>query len=383
MWPYVIFFVVSIFAIIYCDICKKIRYRKCLFYLLLIYSILLSGLRYRVGLDTLNYMLFYGDIPDLNTLSWEDFSNYSLQPFYLLLCALAKTISPEFYVFQFIHALIVNSIFFGFIKRYTSHPFWGIFLYFYIYYGYFNFEILKESLAISMFLLAFPYFVERKWLKYYLIVVLALMFHLSAVILFFIPLIRDLKFNRNYLLLLLLLGGFFAFVYYFTDFSSLLTFSEVVNEKIDAYQNNMGRFNWLWMATQLFPILILPLLLLWYCKYVNRELDLYENMLCFRIIIGIGAFFFQLVFLRFANYTSPFLLLILTDIIGRITQKCRANTFLVSAFCLLISLVYFLIPLMLPAARGRAYNQWVPYYSIFDPQKDAVRESMWENHFVY
>lgn len=383
MWPYLVFLLLSLFALFCCDICKKTRHRKCLFYLLLAYSILLSGLRYRVGLDTLNYMLFYGDIPDLKSLSWNDLSNFSYQPFYLILCAFAKTISPEFYVFQIIHAFIVNSIFFRFIKRYTKYPFLGIFLYIYMYYGYFNFEILKESLAVSMFLLAFPCFVERKWLKYYSFVVLALMFHMSALILFFMPLIRDFKFDRCFLLLALLFGLLFACIYQFIDFSSLSTFSQVVNEKINSYQNNLERFNLLWMVTQLFPILILPLLLLWYCKYINFKTDLYENVLCLRIIIGIGAFFFQLVFLRFANYTSPFFLLILVDIIGRVFQKCKVNTFLLSSFFLLVSLIYFLIPLMLPAARGKGYNQWMPYYSIFNPQKDATRESMWENHFVY
>nr|WP_297901345.1 EpsG family protein [uncultured Parabacteroides sp.] len=379
MYPYLILFFFALCALF----CDK-RYKKFLFNTLLWYSILLSGLRYRVGLDTLNYMLFYSDIPTWNTFSVDDFYNFSYQPFYLLLCVLAKSISSDFYVLQLIQAILVNCAFFWFAKKYSNYPFLYIFLYLCTYYTYFNFEIMKEGISVAVFLLIFPYYRERKWGKYYIGAFVSLMFHLSASILFLFPLVRNLKFDKKFILYAAMSVVVFSALFRIYEQGNLVIgMSEVASEKISSYQG-LERFNLKWTLFQMFPVAILPLLLLWYTKHMKKkDTEMYEGFLCVRIIMGIGILFFQLIFTRFSNYTTPFLLLLLTECISPVIYKRKVVRLTMSHVWLWVVITYFSILYMLPAARGRTYNQWIPYYSIFNPQRDVVRENMWKNHFVY
>ena len=178
MLLYIILLSLSLFSIGYCEIGGHRKYRKILFYLLFLYAVLLAGLRYRVGGDTIIYMDDYADLPTLSELSIEDFFYQQTEPFYLLLCVLVRMISPEFYLFQLIHALLVNFAVFRFFKKYSNYPFIGLFIYFLWFYFIFNYEFLRESLAVSVMLLAYGYYQNKRWKKYYACATIALMFHM-------------------------------------------------------------------------------------------------------------------------------------------------------------------------------------------------------------
>lgn len=131
--------------------------------LLIVFMVLvsLSGFRYRIGGDSYFYIKMYEYLPTLPELSSIELGVSKLQPLWLLLNAISRTISPDFFVFQLLHALIVNSIIFYFFRKYTKYVFTAVLLYFIGFYGYFNFEILRESLAICVFLLSLEFFVKK------------------------------------------------------------------------------------------------------------------------------------------------------------------------------------------------------------------------------
>ena len=208
MLPYIILFVTSLLGVVQYDINRHNRTKKIAWYFLFCYVILLVGLRYRVGSDTLVYIWGYDRLPSWGELNWSEIWSYEFQPLYVLLCAIAKSISPDFTVLQILHAFIINSCIFYFIRKNTQYPFTGLFLYFFLYFFYFNTEILRESLAIGIFLLNYKNLENKRWLRFYCGVFVSVLFHFSALILVFFPFIRLIKFNWKYLLVISLFCAF-------------------------------------------------------------------------------------------------------------------------------------------------------------------------------
>lgn len=134
MLPYIILFVTSLLGVVQYDINRHNRTKKIAWYFLFCYVILLVGLRYRVGSDTLVYIWGYDRLPSWGELNWSEIWSYEFQPLYVLLCAIAKSISPDFTVLQILHAFIINSCIFYFIRKNTQYPFTGLFLYFFLYF---------------------------------------------------------------------------------------------------------------------------------------------------------------------------------------------------------------------------------------------------------
>ena len=87
------------------------------FYLLLFLFILLAGLRFRVGGDTLAYMEYFNTMPTLNELPNIDYLSSEYNPFWYLFNALIKAVWNDFLFFQIIHAIIVNVAIFWFIQK--------------------------------------------------------------------------------------------------------------------------------------------------------------------------------------------------------------------------------------------------------------------------
>lgn len=196
MIPYLIPLVVVIGGIIQYDFGGHKKYRKIVWYFLFVYIVLLIGLRYRVGIDTLNYMLSYDEIPTISSFKMSDFT-LGYQPFYLLLCVMARSISSEFFVFQLLHALILNLCVFSFIKKYSEKRFIGLFFYFIMYFLYFNTEIMKESLAVAVLLVNYRSLKEQRWFRFFMGIFVAMMFHVSAVIVVLFPFLSKLRLNLS------------------------------------------------------------------------------------------------------------------------------------------------------------------------------------------
>ncbi|MDR0507769.1 MAG: EpsG family protein, partial [Dysgonamonadaceae bacterium] len=151
--------------------------------------ICLSGLRYRVGGDTVGYMSMYDEFPTLFTVEWHIFST-QYQPLWNLYVLTCKTISSDFAFLQFTHAIILNVSLFVFIRKRIRNVFTFIFFYFILFYTLLNFEVLRESLAVAVSLMGFKYWEKKKWLPYYVFALIAYGFHVSAVILFILPFFR-------------------------------------------------------------------------------------------------------------------------------------------------------------------------------------------------
>ncbi|MDE6577706.1 MAG: EpsG family protein [Muribaculaceae bacterium] len=331
--------------------------RYLLWIVICVYMILLIGLRFEVGGDTLSYMGDYQWRPSLS--EWELNFLDKYQPGYTLLCAVGKSLSNEFYVFQLIHATIFNVLLFYFIKKYTRYIFAAFISVFLCCYLYFATEVLREVLAVMVFTINYESFKEGKWLKYYLGVVLAMFFHVSAVFLLFLPLLRNLRFNRNYFLILL---GLSFFLFLSRNILTAISSFPLFMGKIDSYINSTST-GFLSDFLNLLRYFFLPFCFAIVLKFfIHREVK-FENMLAILCLVGLASYFNYIIFGRLSNY---FILFFAISIVDFCVPALKSRRKMIRQFGALFTVVYFAL-FASQFIMYKRYTRWMPYYSIFNP----------------
>ncbi|WP_343320956.1 EpsG family protein [Sphingobacterium multivorum] len=347
--------------------------------------ILLAGLRYRVGGDSLHYFDIFDSYPTLLTLGSYDFVNAEYNAGWIIFNAIIKTFSDSFYTFQIFHAIIVNSIIFYFIQRYSRNKFLVIFFYLFFYYLYFNMEVLRESLAIAVFLLAIPSLLSKSWLKYYSYCLLAYFFHSSALILIIFPLFAK-KMQVKYQVMLLVL---------LTLAINFISFDSLIGSLFGSFSfGQRATRSYLVKEMNIFGVLIILIKIMgFYFIYVIAQ----RKKVCFDhpfiifitpyIIIGVLASVIPGVY-RFLNYLAiPILIYVVDVLYSFIRIKSNSSASLAKVFsCFLILILlqtqYFTRDTS-KYTRGKSsfYNIYIPYHSMFDEKVDQTREDIFYNQW--
>lgn len=357
------------------------------YYTNLIVLILLAGLRFRVGGDTILYMVLFESYPDLSELAYFDFEEAVYNPLWYILNSFSKTISDSFTVFQLFHATFVNVVFFSFFKRYTRYYFTAILIYYCCYYLYFNLEILREILCICILMLAYPYLEKGKWVRYYLCCVIALFIHYSAGLLLFFPLVFKIIKKENFWLTLCSCGVLFVTFCFVDVVSILLSFVlrgegqlAILAEKYFEAEISLGGL--LYQCLLCFPVMVL--------LYVHTKNRIEENngfglLLMVSCLIYVFSMFVN-GFWRLSNYFVPFFIVYMVNTIYHMYDFRKERQ--VSTLCLWAAMCVFSFTSFyyyykdasefLPGARF--YHIFYPYHSVLDPEIDEFREKYLENY---
>jgi hypothetical protein len=204
----------------------------------LISFILLAGLRYHIGIDSLRYeQWFNNDLPTINHFSFNSY--YGYEPLFVLLSSLIKTLFGGWIFAQIIFAFIINVIIFRYIKKYTRYIFTAVLIYFISWFFDYNCETIRQSLAVAVFLMSIRFLEHKKYVKYYIFAIIAFLFHYSSIVVFIIPLI--LKFRINWVscvffVVLLAIGAYVRI-----KFGAILNLLGTLYEPIlhySVYENN-------------------------------------------------------------------------------------------------------------------------------------------------
>lgn len=385
--------------------------KKFWYFFILIYLILVAGLRYRVGMDTIGYMDSYERMPDLYSLDKAFFSeSIKYQPLWIIYVAILKTISPSFVLLQFTNAIIINTIIFSFIKRNSRYLYTSLFIYTTIYYLEFNFEIMRESLALSIFLLAIQYFQKSKWILYYIICSVSFGFHASGLFTFIIPLFKKIKINAFTITLLFIISFLVYELAHFTEAILLNLPFQSVKNYLDLYEDNefSVTLNIRGFIAYLILNLFIPLGMLLYHKYLTKKQYSFTSFIYIMIVVGLLIVALP-IFIRFKNYLYIFYVILLSDIIIKtiapyrnillrpkrfvypksvsIRHKLREFypreiKYKVGTIILILFLMYiplggkYNLPLDLSGYNNKVkqYSRYYPYSSILNPQKSEIRE---------
>lgn len=377
------------------------RGRMVWFFVMLVIFILVAGLRYRLGTDSIRYERYFVYGPTLAELRQSDFISTRFSPLYIIFSASLRSITDQFVVFQIFHAIIVNSVIFYFIFKNTRKIFFGLLIYGFFLYTSLNMEAIREAFAVCAFLLAWPFFKNGKWLLWYGMSFIAFMFHTSAVFMFLLPIIvvpgvKQLFVvgKRTVPICLLLCAVAFVIRIKFFNYVAQLAFLENVAERATVYSKtdlassslNISGIILYYFRLVLYPVVALFIL----CDKENARFksdSRFVEMVLMSVYIGIMSIAIP-IFYRFNNYFFFFVIIALCDIVfsnfnlNFKRYKLRYLTWLI-IFIPFFYLQVWVIYLGNVNRTGtlKTYMNYYPYASRIEMEKDADREKVFTfNH---
>lgn len=166
------------------------RFSDWAYFLLCVILVIFAGSRVRYN-DTLNYMRAFAKAQPLSVFL-ADPKNFSLfsNPLFELYRSVLKTYTDNPRWLIFTTAAFTQICLLRFIKRYSQNFVFSMYLYFTLGTFVFTMAAIKQVMAMAILTLAFPYLEQHKWGRYYLVVLVAMMFHTYAVVYAMLPLFR-------------------------------------------------------------------------------------------------------------------------------------------------------------------------------------------------
>lgn len=371
------------------DFCQqRLKEKKCWFILVLIIFILLSGLRYRLGLDTTRYInRFYHDTPYLWQLKWEDFM-IGEDPLYTLLNSVVFTLGGRFYIVQLLHATFVNGLLFKYIYKHSQYIFLCVFFYFIWKYTAYNMEELRASLSVVLCLFANDYILEKKWYKGLLLYAIGLFFHASTVVvILMIPLLFFFKFNKVGVLILLaayVVGG--VMMSFFEENIALLEFSEAMSDKAEGYFSRddlTGQLhNLSYFIVNIIPFLFYPIVSLIFTKRVVKDTEMIKFEPLFLIAMLFLIVQMQIyMFYRFVNFYAVYIIIISAFLFGKLVEKRKELSYGVAYVRSLLFFGVFILAMLYPYFSDIEYaRRYYPYSSVIEKSVDRQRELVYSEY---
>lgn len=160
------------------------------FILLVVLLSLFTGLRTSYN-DTWNYVNGYQTMPTLSGF-FADPENLNpfTNPLFYFYESLLKTLGCDAQILILTTAAFTQGCFLLFFKRYAKQFTFSVFIYFTLGTFVFSLAAIKQVTAMAVLTLAFPYLERRKWGRYYLIVLIAMLLHTYAIAFLLLPLFR-------------------------------------------------------------------------------------------------------------------------------------------------------------------------------------------------
>lgn len=371
-----------------------------LWIILLITFICIAGFRYRMGGDTIQYNIYFEKLPTLNRLSAINFAENRYAPGFIALCSFCKTIVNDFMLVQFVVSLIVNSVVFYFFWKNTKNPFFALFLYSFLLYLALNMEVLREALAVSCFLLAWPFFRDGKWIYYLCCCAIALLFHISAIVLFLLPLIcvPGIKFFfkfgvRTWFVCGFLLAFSFLISYFFFDFIKMIAITDNMMERADAYANNVWggshSLNISGFITKTIKYILYPALAMYFINESRKNKIENDSSLEKKEALAVTSIYISIVSVsililqRYNNYLLFFPFLLISDwmfstfkVGAKKVKMGFVSGMIIILPLIILSFTTFYFQPINKEGTIRTYMLYYPYTSGFDKALDPDREKL-------
>ena len=364
---------------------KKLEF----FYFVLILLSFVSGLSYRLGTDILSYEASYGDYMPLQDIdSWAYFTSIdNRMPLWVFISSLFRTVGVPFAAFHLFQTMTINFAVGYVVKKYSNTWFTVLLLYYVTLFPLFNYEIMRESFAISVFLYSVPYLIRTQYIRYYIFALIAFGFHLSAFVLFLVPLVSVIPNNKWGVGIGLFFSLFIIlFANMFTSNLLLLMDVDLFQEQATAYFSDeryaTSRMSLSFLAN-IFFFVIFPFIL--YLKYLY---DGEAKLICiFRLVIIFAVVYcctiIVPIFYRINNYFTLFFFIYLSSIV---LNKKSLFGFPVSSINLIgrvvivlffISKLYVFFSSSIGDTSFSSYKRYYPYSSIFTKKSDKERERIY------
>lgn len=309
--------------------------------------IILSSLRYKIGFDYSTYeTLFYQIGSGTNRENIEiGFLLFNKAVFFL---------GGNYRIFLFIVNSIMTILVFWWSYQFSKFPEISVFFYFTFQFWACSMNLLRQSIALSIFLLSYQPLLERNFIKYTIIIFIAASFHQSILIMipFYFLLYQNI--TKPYLIVMSIL---FVLGYVFFDF---IVYG-ILNLLFSDYQKYIDTIYWNSNSISyiIFPVIYL-LFILYYAKKLINDCEKNKILINSCIYSSFISFFITKHFIleRFSLYFFIFSLILIPEIIFLDKKTSKKN--IVFLFSIVFGLGYFSF-----SAKEEFHNVY-PYRSVFD-----------------
>lgn len=248
----------------------------------------------------------------INWFNHRTFENMNFQyknfGFDLLIC-ICKSVSTDYHLFLFVCGFICCFFILKFIKNNSSSFVMSFTLLITMYY-FSIFNGMRQYMACSIFLGGFNLIKDKHMWKYFIIVIIASLFHDSAILLLLLYPLLNINREKKYKDMILAIGGVLAFIFFNAIISFLLNTSELFGLGYSTkYENvslgyQVGNFTNLIITIGIYIIIKLKK----DNKDEKQDIDIYVNYLILAIIFSLLSTT-SFVFNRLNIYFSPSILI--------------------------------------------------------------------------
>ncbi len=347
MIPY---FLLLGYMIIFLSFSKMIK-TDLFFYLSFAILVLFSGLRFDVGVDFISYSQMFVDFRN-------ETAPFLFEPANMFIINMVNMLNIDYQAIFFIYSLLIMSGVFYFIKNLSPSKEVSILLFVTIGIFYFStFNGIRQWAAISIMLIAIVKLIEAKHIQFVLFIILASLFHLSAIILFVLVFF---KFRFKFLYLIVIL------------FSSLLATELllfIINNSQYAMYLNEVKFDQKGNPLLLLIYISILIYIPWFLGYFSRKITLNTheivllNMNLMSILILMLGYQLNIDFLSLMRVNMYFQiqLIVLIPMMMNKVQNHKINFMLMYLAVVFLFFYYFNT-----VYNNGVYYNLVPYQTILD-----------------
>lgn len=363
--------------LVYCwyryEVIHAVSGREFFYWLEFVVLVLVAGLRFRVGGDTLSYMDNYASLD-----AAYEFSNYSFKYssnglLWYGIIAICQKLSDSFVLVQFVIAAFVNYAFFKFAKDKCCYPFLAVLLYSIFFFFYLNMEILRASFVVSIFLLwGFDALCQKKLFKYVICTLIAANFHIEGLFLLVFPMsyfLGNIKVKANTIILLFAIAFVTLFIVdQFPVISWFLSQSEALEHRGALYGVMLQNRNINYYLAKVLLIAPTAVAICFIDRLKTKEnIKIMKGLMIIYIFFMIQAINFPVYFSRFCDCLMPVSSVIIANVIGEIKYSKRDIAIGFLLFTLFVGCFQY---------RDETYYKYFPYHSIINPVIEPNRENL-------
>lgn len=330
----------------------------------LVFTLILA-LRFGIGYDYYSYRDIYASVKELSVP--HIMNAYRKECLFYLFCKLCSALSLSYPVFLAAAGLWIHSVAMWFIHRYSKMPWVSVYLYVAFQFLAHNMNLLRQSIAVSFFMLAYPYLMKRRLGCFLLLMVIGGLFHNSLFFViplyFLLPLRNTCK--RTFLYI------FLAAIVYLSADIIIAVLSDALAGPYSFYQESEVYWQGSSFVYTVFPAAYFLLVFLFRNRlqpHIKKEnIQHIKPGVCADIAVNSAfltaaiSFFITRHFIleRFSVYPFVFSLIIIPEIIDSYRIKSKQR-------CLALILFLFFAALYFSFAAVKGFHHVYPYISLFE-----------------
>lgn len=327
-----IVYVILIVAILIFGMLFEKNNKKVYSIIMMILFTLIAGLRhYTIGNDTIPYLNGFNNIL---ISGYNAFSTSRFEKGYILLNLIIGKFTNNFTVMLIICSLIINIFICNFIRSNSKSMCISFLLFFFCRFFFSEMNIVRQYIALGIFLYSFKYIENRKMLKYLICNFIAITFHYSAIFLIPIYYIYNMKLDRKKIFFLSTIALIVNYLFY-----GILVKVTILLGKYQNYVNEFYNSN---KAGSIIAFIMYSVIFIFLLEILkkNKEVTKRDNFFynCSFILVLVSFLSIRLSILsRVTEYLSILMIVQIPNFIKYIrSAKKRLILYIIVIFCFMI-----------------------------------------------